>query len=103
VHDRCMSKGRPQIIQVYSKVTNNLYRESHAKKPQSFILTREYPIPSDLGSEARSGAASSTVGDHVRSPRDDRFMFFSNNVALQHEKGYLRNGLTSSRLFCPPF
>ena len=37
--------------------------------------TQKYPNPSDLGSQACSGVASSTVGDHVRSPRDVLFCF----------------------------
>ena len=32
-----------------------------------------HPNPSDLGSKEAPGVASSTVGDHVRSPRDVRF------------------------------
>ena len=49
-----------------------------AKRPQpprSVISIIIYPIPSDLGSQDDSSQASSTVGDHVRSPGTERFSF----------------------------
>ena len=49
-----------------------------AKRPQpprSVISIIIYPIPSDLGSQDDSSQASSTVGDHVRSPGTERFYF----------------------------
>ena len=41
--------------------------------PRSVISIIIYPIPSDLGSQDDSSQASSTVGDHVRSPGTERF------------------------------
>ena len=40
---------------------------------RSVISLIIYPIPSDLGSQDESSQASSTVGDHVRSPGTERF------------------------------
>ena len=39
----------------------------------SVISIIPYPIPSDLGSKDDSSQASSTVGDHVRSPGTECF------------------------------
>ena len=40
----------------------------------SFIPSRTYPIPLDLGSQAGLGENSTAVGDHVGSPRDELFL-----------------------------
>ena len=51
---------------------------------RSVISIIIYPIPSDLGSQDDSSQASSTVGDHVRSPGTERFSFFiASFVAVQ--------------------
>ena len=42
----------------------------------SFIPSRTYPIPLDLGSQAGLGENSTAVGDHVGSPRDELFLLF---------------------------
>ena len=41
----------------------------------SVISIIQYPFPSDHGSQADSSPASSTVGDHVRSPGTDLLPF----------------------------
>ena len=41
---------------------------SFHKQPHAAIPPREYPDPSEPGSQARSGPASTRVGDHLGSP-----------------------------------
>ena len=42
----------------------------------SFILTREFPYPSDYGRQAGSGLPSSMVRENMRSEDDDLFFVF---------------------------
>ncbi len=52
---------------------SDVYKTKWTKLTCSFKLRLLYPNPSDLGSQASSGEVSSTVREHVRSPRDERF------------------------------
>ena len=51
-----------------------MYIFAHASG--SFILTREFPYPSDYGRQAGSGLPSSMVRENMRSEDDDLFFVF---------------------------
>ena len=54
-----------------------MYIPGHSQAQHgSFIPSRTYPIPLDLGSQAGLGENSTAVGDHVGSPRDELFLQF---------------------------
>jgi hypothetical protein len=61
------------VIECHSSHVYNVILLHWTLRSCSFKLRLLYPNPSDLGSQASSGEVSSTVREHVRSPRDERF------------------------------
>ena len=57
----------------YEKINEGYNVHNFPTQHGSFIPSRTYPIPLDLGSQAGLGENSTAVGDHVGSPRDELF------------------------------
>ena len=73
ISDVCWRKTTPPIL-CWHYTAQDLVAK-RPQPPRSVISIIIYPIPSDLGSQDDSSQASSTVGDHVRSPGTERFYF----------------------------
>ena len=77
-HDTRLLCGRVETLMYAEdfRIVWYLYTIFFAILSGSFILTREFPYPSDYGRQAGSGLPSSMVRENMRSEDDDLFFVF---------------------------